>query len=166
MNHETCAKESLNVTEESTNEELFDYAFNNIIYVPDTTFYDATGNLLKPNGFQPPQNGIVILYSKDGFEQINIPYINGKITGTSIIYYDNTKVIASISNYKEDKLDGESMCFSETGHIERMENFNNGVKEGLQELFYKNKQLKSKSNFMDNLETVQSQTLFGKLLMQ
>ena len=149
------SEDRVELLENNTNTKLFDYEFNDIIYIPETVLYDIDGNLVMPTDFQPPINGIANLYNKDGLEQISIPYKNGYITGTSTIYHDNTKVISSISNYKENKLDGECMSFSENGHIASKETFKNGIKEGLQELFYDNEQLKAKSNFVNNIETVQ-----------
>jgi antitoxin component YwqK of YwqJK toxin-antitoxin module len=64
-------------------------------------------------------------------------------------YYENKKV-KSITNYKNDKLNGRHAMFFENGNQEIEENFVNSSYEGVKKEWYENGNLKEESNFKNN----------------
>lgn len=138
--------------------------------------YDVHGNFIIPKLYNPPQNGVVKIYTKDNFLRYEFPYKNGKMHGLAKCYFENRKVLSWKQTYTEGKLDGTTYRFFRKGTINNTETFVKGVKEGpacqyspdgyLEEevmwaknqqngsakRFYANGQVRHEASFVNNLQ--------------
>ena len=92
--------------------------------------YDVHGNYIIPKLYNPPQNGVVKIYTKDNFLRYEFPYKNGKMNGLAKCYFENSKVLSWKQTYTDGKLDGTTYRFFRKGTINNTETFVNGVKQG------------------------------------
>ncbi|HNL07428.1 MAG TPA: toxin-antitoxin system YwqK family antitoxin [Chitinophagales bacterium] len=65
-------------------------------------------------------------------------YYKGKRDGNWAVLYPSDSTLQSLSTYKEDKKDGISLIFGESGGIETEENYRNGWLHGLRRVFVSN----------------------------
>lgn len=92
--------------------------------------YDVHGNFIIPKLYNPPQNGVVKIYTKDNFLRYEFPYKNGKMHGLAKCYFENSKVLSWKQTYTDGKLDGTTYRFFRKGTINNTETFVKGVKQG------------------------------------
>ena len=93
-------------------------------------------------------------YYDDGSLKQEGSYLNTKKTGEWKFYFPGSgNVIEQIGTYtKSGKPDGEWKWFYESGHIHRIENFNNGIEDGPMEEKTDSGMVIMKGNYQDGLE--------------
>lgn len=111
------------------NDQGFRYKFNDV-YIGDRQLYDRYGNYIVPKLYNPPQNGVVKIYTKDNFLLYEFPYKNGKMNGLAKCYFENSKVLSWTQTYIDGKLDGKTCHFFRKGTLNKTETFVKGVKQG------------------------------------
>ena len=81
-------------------------------------------------------------------------------TGISVSHHDNGQL--EVKGYKDGKGNGLQEMYYENGQLESKSNWKDGIANGLQEVYYENGQLSFKSNYKDGKQTdTQTFTLRG-----
>ena len=157
------------------NNQGFRYEFDDV-YSGKLQLYDVYGNFIIPKLYNPPQNGVVKIYTRENFLHYEFPYKNGKMHGLAKCYFENSKALKWKQTYTNGQLDGTTYRFFRKGTINNTETFVKGVKQGpacqynpegyLEEemmwaknkengpakKFFPNGQVKHEANFVDGLQ--------------
>lgn len=109
--------------------------------------------LLTTLAFAGCKNNLETVTEKNEFGY-EVTYQKNRETGEREGPYTVTNaegLLMETSNYKGDTLHGERRLYSQTGELETLENYENGVFQGIYQSFYKNEQVKFEANYSDGI---------------
>lgn len=94
------------------------------------------------------REGVAISYHPGGMVAVEVPYIDGKITGKYKSYYANGK-LRQTTEFTDDIENGLSESFYEDGKIRKREIYKNGALDGVVEEFDENGVKRAETPFVE-----------------
>ena len=100
------------------------------------------------NYVQDDQDGIWEWWSEEGLMDSSKTFDNGYLNGSSLYYFKNEQMKASI-HYQTGKLDGESIFYFMSGGFQSRTIYQSGHKNGPYEIWYSDERPEEKGNYLN-----------------
>lgn len=112
--------------------------FNDNNNVAEVKFYGPYGNVISEGRMKGKiYVGTWKYYQKNTNVLLTLEHYNdnGKLNGERIVYYPNGTIIAEKQNYRNGKLQGQALSFSENSQVVKIYNYENDLLQGKAQFF-------------------------------